>query len=49
MEDKEKKELEEKDQKKETATLPFCTSAPSSEHSRGVNEDEPCDDSRSGG
>jgi hypothetical protein len=28
--------------------LPFCTSAPSAEHARGMEVDEPCDDSRTG-
>ena len=48
MEDKEKKESEEKAKKKQGESLPFCTNAPSPEHSRGDSEDEPCDDSRSG-
>jgi hypothetical protein len=38
---KQKKKLSEKE-------LPFCTSAPSAEHARADNEDEPCDDSRAG-
>ena len=32
--------------KKADAPLPFCTTAPSAEHARGPDEDEPCDDSR---
>lgn len=28
--------------------LPYCTSAPSAEHARAYDEDEPCDDSRAG-
>ena len=28
--------------------LPFCDTAPSAEHARGKNEDEPCDDGRAG-
>jgi hypothetical protein len=48
MEDKEKKDLEEKSEKKRAEPLPFCTNAPSPEHARGMNDDEPCDDSRSG-
>ena len=28
--------------------LPHCTSAPSAEHARANNEDEPCDDSTAG-
>ena len=34
--------------KKADEKLPFCTSAPDAEHSRAHNEDDPCDDSRSG-
>ena len=49
MEDKEKKELEEKSIKKKGEPLPFCTDAPSAEHSRGTSEEEPCDDGREGG
>jgi hypothetical protein len=48
MEAKEVKELEEKSKKKQTEPLPFCTNAPSPEHSRGDSDDEPCDDSREG-
>jgi hypothetical protein len=48
MEEKEKKEQEEKSNKKRSEPLPYCTNAPSPEHSRGIIEDEPCDDSRSG-
>jgi hypothetical protein len=29
--------------------LPFCTTAPSAEHARAKNEDEPCDDGTAGG
>jgi hypothetical protein len=28
--------------------LPYCTTAPSAEHARGWDEDEPCDDARAG-
>lgn len=28
--------------------LPFCTTAPSAEHSRSSNDDGPCDDGRAG-
>ncbi len=28
--------------------LPFCTTAPSAEHARATNEDEPCDDGTAG-
>jgi hypothetical protein len=48
MEDKEKEESEEKSRKKKGEPLPFCTNAPSPEHSRGTSDDEPCDDSREG-
>lgn len=51
MEKKEVKELEEQDkgEKKEgDAQLPYCTTAPSAEHARAHDDDEPCDDSRDG-
>ena len=48
MEDKEKEEPEEKSSKKKGEPLPYCTNAPSPEHSRGTSDDEPCDDSREG-
>ena len=35
-----KKKIEEK--------LPYCTTAPSAEHMRAHDDDEPCDDGRSG-
>ena len=41
---KEKAKKEKK--KKADAPLPFCTTAPSAEHARAPNDDEPCDDSR---
>jgi hypothetical protein len=52
-EKKEKKEeeiqVEEKSKKKESQVpLPFCTTAPDPEHARGYEEEEPCDDGRSG-
>ncbi|MFP3928856.1 MAG: hypothetical protein ACLFUE_07750 [Desulfobacteraceae bacterium] len=50
--------MEEKDKNKNTKIpkknnekkddLPYCTSAPSVEHHRADNEDEPCDDGRAG-
>ncbi|MBK5100607.1 MAG: hypothetical protein JJE15_06385 [Desulfobacteraceae bacterium] len=47
-EEKEKKEEKQIKRKKENGPaeepLPFCTTAPSAEHLRAVNEDEPCDD-----
>jgi hypothetical protein len=49
MEEQEKKEKEEQPKKKEEAeSMPFCTTAPSAEHARAEEDDEPCDDSRSG-
>ena len=50
MEEKEEKQAEaqvEKKKKKEEE-LPFCTTAPSAEHARADQEDEPCDDFREG-
>jgi len=47
MEDKEKKDHEEK-RSKPVEPLPFCRNAPSPEHGREMNDDEPCDDSRAG-
>ncbi len=49
-EPKEKKEEEQVEKKKKKADeeLPFCTTAPSAEHARGTDEDEPCDDFREG-
>jgi hypothetical protein len=44
MEKSEEQELK-KDREGE-AGLPYCTSAPSAEHARAYDEDEPCDDSR---
>ena len=34
--------------KKAEESLPFCTTAPDSEHARAHDDDEPCDDGRSG-
>lgn len=34
--------------KKNVKDLPYCTRAPSAEHMRAHEEDEPCDDGRSG-
>ena len=34
--------------KKKEDQLPFCTTAPSAEHERGGDTEEPCDDYRSG-
>ena len=35
-------------EKNEKEELSFCTSAPSAEHSRAHDNDEPCDDGREG-
>jgi hypothetical protein len=51
MADKEQKHPKEQIKKKkhnQEEELPFCTSAPSAEHARGMEVDEPCDDSRTG-
>lgn len=54
MEEKDRKDLEaveesEKEKKKaKDAKLPYCTTAPSAEHARGFDDDEPCDDGRAG-
>jgi hypothetical protein len=45
-EKKEKEQLKKKKKKEEE--LPFCTTAPSAEHSRADEEDDPCDDFREG-
>jgi hypothetical protein len=37
-----------KEQEKAEEKLPFCTTAPSAEHARGDDEDEPCEDFRDG-
>jgi hypothetical protein len=37
---------EEKKKKKTEEPLPFCRTAPSAEHSRPHEDDDPCDDSR---
>ena len=34
--------------KAEKDKLPYCTTAPSAEHARASDEDEPCDDGREG-
>ena len=51
MEEKEEKNPEEqveKKKKKADEELPFCNTAPSAEHSRADEEDDPCDDFREG-
>jgi hypothetical protein len=44
----EKTEGKEKKQKKVEESVPFCTTAPSAEHTRADDADVPCDDSRNG-
>ena len=39
---------EKKDQEKGENNLPYCKTAPSAEHARGSDNDEPCDDGRTG-
>lgn len=50
MTDEERKDIKDdgKKKKKPEDPLPFCTTAPSAEHSRGQDEEEPCDDYRKG-
>ncbi len=47
MTEQEEKKVEEQKEKKKDK-LPFCTDAPSAEHTRANQEDEPCDDYREG-
>jgi hypothetical protein len=49
MDDQRKEEPEVLPRKKKAKEpLSFCTSAASAEHARADDDDEPCDDSRSG-
>ena len=52
MEGKKEEEIKEQSEKKKKKTedeeLPFCTTAPSAEHARGDQDEEPCDDFREG-
>ena len=51
MEEKTVDELEEQEKGKEKKLeekLPYCITAPSAEHARAHDDDEPCDDGRSG-
>jgi len=43
---KKKDEAKKKKNEKQEWPLPVCTSAPSAEHHRAEDEDEPCDDAR---
>jgi hypothetical protein len=44
----EERERKEEKEQKEEVPLPVCTTAPDPEHHRASDEDEPCDDARSG-
>ena len=44
----EKTEGKDRKQKKVVEPIPFCTTAPSAEHTRGEELEGPCDDSRTG-
>jgi hypothetical protein len=47
--EEESQEKEKRKKKRESQVpLPFCTTAPDPEHTRAYEEDEPCDDARSG-
>ncbi len=50
MVEKEQNAAESVDTEKEKAEeeLPYCTTAPSAEHHRADDADEPCDDGRTG-
>ena len=48
MDEEKKKEEEGKTAENQEVELPFCTTAPSAEHARGSEEDEPCYDYREG-
>jgi len=51
MEGENMEELEEKKKSKKVNAdekLPYCTTAPSAEHARASDNDEPCDDGREG-
>lgn len=45
---KKQKSLEEAKKKKSDEKLPYCRTAPCAEHSRAHDEDEPCDNGRTG-
>ena len=47
--DRSEEDLQGKKKKKdEGEKLPYCTTAPSAEHARAQEDDEPCDDGRAG-
>lgn len=43
---KKKDEIKKKKKEEQDWPLPYCTTAPSAEHYRGEDDDEPCDDAR---
>jgi len=50
MADEKKKDVQQQEEEteKKAQNLPFCTTAPSPEHHRGSDLEEPCDDAREG-
>ena len=48
MEENKKESGKKQEKMKKVADLPYCTRAPSAEHMRANEEDEPCDDGRAG-
>lgn len=46
--DGEKEGLEKGKKKKKDEKLPYCTTTSTAEHARAEDDDEPCDDGRSG-
>ncbi len=51
MQEKNMEKLEEQKKgkkKNDDEKLPYCTTAPSAEHARASDDDEPCDDGREG-
>jgi hypothetical protein len=51
MEEKDVEKIEEESKEKKMKVdekLPFCTTAPSAEQARALDDDEPCDDGRGG-
>ena len=48
MEKEKQKKPEESGEEKAAERLPYCRHAPSAEHGRAHDDDEPCDDGRTG-
>jgi len=46
--DREPESPEDKKKSENQEALPYCTTAPSAEQARASDEDEPCDDGRTG-